>query len=197
MPMGASVGRSMMPSWSLESSSSASEHSMPFDSTPRIIPSPIVMFLPGMNVPGGENTDTIPVRAFGAPQTTCTGVPRPVSTRHTRKRSALGCGFASITRAIVKAFSRAPGSSTRSTSRPMRVSVSTISSSAAVVSRWSLSQERVNFIERQPRRSKSLERLLRQKVRPPASGYPVAGSHSASASGHRPRRRAADPACHI
>ena len=38
------------------------------------------------------------------------------------------------------------GSSTRSTSRPMRVSVSTISASEAEVSRWSLSQERVNFI---------------------------------------------------
>ena len=29
-----------------------------------------VMFLPGIKVPGGENTLMRPVRAFGAPQTT-------------------------------------------------------------------------------------------------------------------------------
>ena len=60
------------------------------------------MFLPGMKVPGGENTETMPVRAFGAPQTTCTGEPCPVSTMQTRSRSAFGCCFASITRAMMK-----------------------------------------------------------------------------------------------
>ena len=48
-------------------------------------------------VPGGEKTLFMPVRALGAPQTTCTGAPEPVSTMQTRRRSALGCCFASIT----------------------------------------------------------------------------------------------------
>ncbi len=39
----------------------------------------------------------MPVRALGAPQTTCTGSAPPVSTRQTRSRSALGCCLASIT----------------------------------------------------------------------------------------------------
>src|ERR1700743_257546 len=62
----------MMPSWSSEISSSASDTSMPRLSTPRMVPMPSVMFLPGMNVPGGENTLTRPARAFGAPTTTST-----------------------------------------------------------------------------------------------------------------------------
>src|SRR5260221_591255 len=44
----------MMPSWSSEICSSASEHSMPRLSTPRMVPMPSVMFLPGMKVPGAE-----------------------------------------------------------------------------------------------------------------------------------------------
>ena len=53
------------------------------------------MFLPGMKAPGGTNTPFMPARAFGAPHTTCTGSPVPVSTMHTRSRSAFGCCFAS------------------------------------------------------------------------------------------------------
>ncbi len=48
---------------------------MPRLSTPRMVPMPSVMFLPGMKVPGGENTLFMPVRALGAPHTTCTGSP--------------------------------------------------------------------------------------------------------------------------
>ena len=64
---------------------------MPRLSTPRIVPTPSVMSLPGMKVPGGANTPFMPVRAFGAPHTTCTGSPAPVSTMQTRSRSAFGC----------------------------------------------------------------------------------------------------------
>ena len=98
-----------------------------------------------MNVPTGENTLFIPVRALGAPHTTCTGS-SPASTMQTRRRSALGCCLASITRATTNPLYFALGSSTPSTSRPMRVSVSTISASEAEVSKWSLSQERVIFM---------------------------------------------------
>ena len=119
---------------------------MPLESTPRILPLASVIFLEGMYVPTGENTPLMPARALGAPQTTCTGAPAPVSTMHTRSRSALGCWFASTTWATMKSRSLSAGFSTCSTSRPMRVSVSTISLSEAIVSRWPLSQERVSFI---------------------------------------------------
>ena len=120
---------------------------MPRLSTPRIVPTPSVMFLPGMKAPGGAKTPFMPVRAFGAPHTTCTGSPDPVSTMQTRRRSAFGCCRASITRATLKPEKAFALSDTPSTSSPIRVSVSTISSSDASVSRWSFSQERVNFME--------------------------------------------------
>ena len=73
---------------------------MPRLSTSRILPTPSVTFLPGMKAPGGANTPFIPVRAFGAPQTTWMGSPLPISTMQTRSRSAFGCCFASTTRAM-------------------------------------------------------------------------------------------------
>ena len=122
---------------------------MPALRTPRISPTFSVMPVPGMNVPGGANTPFMPVRAFGAPQTTRT-VSLPVSTVHTRSRSAFGCCTASITRAMRNGARAAPRSSTPSSSRPMRVSVSVIWSSVASVSRCVFSQERVNFIAHTP-----------------------------------------------
>src|SRR5262245_28866444 len=119
---------------------------MPRLSTPRIFPTARVIFLPGMNAPGGTKTPFIPARALGAPHTTCTGSPSPVSTRHTRSRSALGCGSAEMTRAIENGDSWLPRSATLSTSRPTMVSLSTIAASGAPVSRCSLSQASVNFI---------------------------------------------------
>src|SRR5690606_39547182 len=86
-----------------------------------------------------------PARAFGAPQTTWIGVPVPVSTDRTRRRSASGCCSAVRILAMTNGFSAAL-SSTLSTSRPIMVRRSTISSSEASVSRCSLSQESVNFI---------------------------------------------------
>ena len=90
----------MMPSWSSEICNSNSDTSMPRLSTPRMVPTCSVMFLPGMKAPGGTNTPVMPVRAFGAPHTTWIGLPSPVSTMQTRSRSAFGCCFASVTRAI-------------------------------------------------------------------------------------------------
>src|ERR1700716_2783980 len=120
---------------------------MPRLSTPRMVPTPSVMFLPGMKVPGAENTLTRPARAFGAPQTTCTGAPpSPVSTMHTRKRSALGCCSAEITRAMVKGASAFALSSMFSTSSPIMVSLSASFSTGSSVSRCSVSQESVNFM---------------------------------------------------
>src|SRR5262245_18084404 len=89
----------------------------------------------------------MPVRALGAPHTTCTGSPVPVSTMQTRSRSALGCCSAEITRAMVKGASSFALSSTLSTSSPIMVSLSASAATDASVSRCSLSQERVTFIE--------------------------------------------------
>ena len=66
-----------------------------------MVPTSSFMFLPGMKVPGGANTLFMPVRALGAPHTTCTGSPEPVSTMHTRRRSAFGWRSAETTRATV------------------------------------------------------------------------------------------------
>src|SRR6476659_6446950 len=136
----------MMPSWSSEICSSNAETSMPRLSTPRIVPTPSVMFLPGMKAPGGTNTPVMPVRALGAPHTTCTGSPAPVSTMQTRRRSALGCCSAEITDAIVNGASSFSRSVTLSTSSPIIVSLSTMAASGCSVSRCSLSQARVNFM---------------------------------------------------
>src|SRR5215472_1978704 len=136
----------MMPSWSSDICSSNSDTSMPRLSTSRILPTPSVMFLPGMNAPTGANTPLIPVRAFGAPHTTWIGLPSPVSTMHTRSRSALGCGLASVTRAMTKGANSLALSSMRSTSRPIMVSLAAISSSERAVSRCSLSQPKVSLI---------------------------------------------------
>src|SRR5215470_14097490 len=155
LPTGASAGSSMMPSWSSEIISSASDTSMPRLSTPRMVPTPSVMFLPGMKVPGGENTPIRSARAFGAPHTTWIGLPSPVSTMHTRSRSAFGCCTAETTRAMVNGASALALSSTLSTSSPIMVSLSASADTDASVSRCSLSQERVNFIARHSSRTQA------------------------------------------
>src|SRR6201986_3094790 len=137
----------MIPSGSSESCNSAAEHNMPRLSTPRMVPTPSVMFLRGMKVPGGENTLIRPARAFGAPQTTCTGAaPSPVSTMQTRRRSAFGCCSAEITRAIVNGARAFALSSRCSTSSPIMVSLSASFSTDSSVSRCSFSQDSVNFM---------------------------------------------------
>ncbi len=69
---------------------------MPLESTSRIFVAFRVMPMPGTVMPEAANTPFMPVRAFGAPQTTCT-MPSLVSTSHTRSRSAFGCCRASFT----------------------------------------------------------------------------------------------------
>ena len=134
-----------MPSWSSEISSSRSDTSMPAETTPRTGRASSVMPVPGMKLPSGANTPIMPDLALGAPHTTST-MPLPVSTLHTFRRSALGCGFASSTRAMVKGASFLPGSSMLSTSSPMAESLSASASTGTSVSRWSLSQDSVNFM---------------------------------------------------
>ena len=74
--------------------SSRAEHSMPWLSTPRSLPSLIWNGLPSS--PGGSSAPTsaqgtlMPARALGAPQTMLSRAPCPTSTWHTRRRSAFG-----------------------------------------------------------------------------------------------------------
>ena len=63
-------------------------------------------------MPGGENTLFMPARALGAPQTTWTGSPEPVSTMQTRSRSAFGMLHGGDDMAMVKAPSAFALSST-------------------------------------------------------------------------------------
>ncbi len=149
MPTGASSGKSTMPVWSSPRPISRRDSSMPALRTPRISPTFSVVLVPGMKLPGAANTPFMPVRAFGAPHTTKT-LSSPVSTWHTRSRSAFGCCTASTTRAMRKGASAAPRSCTSSSSRPMRVSVSVICCKVASVCRCVFSQERVNFIAHTP-----------------------------------------------
>ena len=119
---------------------------MPRLSTPRMVPIFSSVPLTGITVPGAANTAFMPARALGAPQTTCTGAPLPVSTMQTRSLSALGCFSAEMTETTLNGASALALSSTRSTSSPIMVSLSTILSSGSSVSRCSFSQESVNFI---------------------------------------------------
>ena len=87
----------------------------------------------------------MPVRALGAPQTTCTGAP-PASTMQTRSRSAFGCGLASITRRDDEAFvfgGRILDALDLEADARQRIDDLR---ERRRVSRWSMSQERVNFI---------------------------------------------------
>ena len=96
VPTGVSSATSMMPACSSDRPISRSETSMPFDSTPRILVGLRCSPVPGMSVPDGAKMPFMPVRAFGAPQTTCTS-PSAVSTLQTLSLSAFGCCSAETT----------------------------------------------------------------------------------------------------
>ena len=90
-----------------------------------------------------------PARAFGAPQT-ISFMPSTVSTWQTCSRSAFGCRSAETILATVNGARAPTGSCTSSTSSPAMVMASATASTSASVSRWSFSQERVNFTPRAP-----------------------------------------------
>ena len=178
-PTGASGASSMIPVWSSPSISSRAEQSMPALSTPRILARFRTWPVPGMTTPGAANTPFMPRWTFGAPQTT-SATSLPVSTRQRLRRSALGCGRTSVTRATLNGDRSAPRVSIPSTSRPSMVSRATICSRVASVSRCSFSQGSVNFIA---------------TGRHAWSGRRAPRSRSGAASGDRPRRRSEDRGC--
>ena len=146
VPTGASSGSSIIPSCSSPSSSSRTEHIMPFDSTPRIALLRSSMPLAGPTAPGRPSTPFMPARALGAPQTTCSGSPSPVSTLSTCSLSASGCLAAVSTLATRNPASLSAGSSMPSTSWPIRLSAAAISGTEASVSRKCSSHSSENFM---------------------------------------------------
>ena len=62
---------------------------MPLLSSPRILLAFSSMSVPGMKLPVGAKMPFMPVRALGAPHTTCT-VPPPVSTLHSAQPVGVG-----------------------------------------------------------------------------------------------------------
>src|SRR4051794_18368444 len=129
-PTSASGASSSKPPWSSLSLSSRAEHSMPWLSTPRSLPSLIWNGLPSS--PGGSSAPTsavgtrMPGRALGAPQTMLRRAPCPTSTWHTRRRSALGCWTASLISPTTTLVNGGATGRRSSTSSPPMVSVSAI-----------------------------------------------------------------------
>ena len=104
-PTGASAGNSCIPSLSsgfknlLSNPSSAIEHNIPLDSTPRFML--LLIVPPGSFAPGSATITFKPFLTFGAPQTICK-TSSPTLTLHTCKWSESGCISHSKTSPIVK-----------------------------------------------------------------------------------------------
>ena len=145
VPIFGASASSIMPSWSSDRPSSAPEHIMPWLSIPRIFALPSTMPLAGITAPSCAKMPIRPARALGAPHTSFCS-PAPLFTVQICKRSASGCGSVARISATSKLAKVSDGSLSASTSSPIRVNLSTISASEAVLSRWACSQERVNFI---------------------------------------------------
>ena len=158
---------------------------MPLDSMPRILVGFSTMPFEGMVAPGGAKTPSRPVRALGAPQTTCSTFSSPsiwASTLQSFNLSASGCFTASMIFATRNTLSASAGLWTSSTSRPIMVSLRVISSREAVVSRWSFNQDRVNFMR------KALQQGSECRARKSRNGATNANQF---------RRRRANPGCRI
>src|SRR3954469_509347 len=129
--MAALWSSSSRPPWSSESFSSRAEHSMPWLSTPRSLPSLISNALPsspaGSAAPTSAVGTLMPTRALGAPQTMFSSAPCPTSTWHTRRRSAFGCCTASLISPTTTLLKGGATGRRSSTSSPPMVSVSAIS----------------------------------------------------------------------
>ena len=138
------------PDASSASPSSRAEHSMPSESTPRIVARRIVM-PPGSVAPSRASGASMPAAALGAPQTIVSGAPPPASTVHTRRRSAPGCGATATMRATTTPANAGAAASTLSTSRPPIVSASASVRVSIGGSHSARSQCSENFIARRQR----------------------------------------------
>src|SRR6476659_4884521 len=157
-----SAGSTTSPAASSDNPSSRAEHSMPCDSTPRIVVRRIV-WPPGSVAPAIAQATRMPAAAFGAPHTICSGAPVPASTVQTRRRSASGWG---ATAAIVATTTPVNGGATDATSSTSKPAIVSLSHSVAVSIGGSTSvrsQRSENFMIA-PRPFRSCELLQKPQV---------------------------------
>src|SRR5574340_617927 len=121
LPTGAAAGSSHSPWLSSASPSSFSEHSMPNDSTLRTLAC-LILKSPGSTAPMRAHGTLTPAATFAAPHTIVSGCASPTFTRHTFKRSALGCLTTSSTSATTTLLNAGATASSASTSSPAIVS---------------------------------------------------------------------------
>ena len=119
-PMGASASRIIRPLWSSDSPSSRAEHSMPCDSTPRIVVR-LMRKSPGSTAPSSAHGTRRPAATLGAPHTMLSFAPVPASTSHTVSLSAFGCFATETTWATTIPVNGGATGTDSSTSSPLIV----------------------------------------------------------------------------
>src|SRR6185312_14525102 len=144
-PTGASSGSSSRPEASASMPNSFAEQSMPNDSTPRSLAA-LIETSPGNCAPTVASGTLMPTRAFGAPQTICSGSPCPASTLHTCSRSACGCFSAATISATTTPARPSPSGVSSSTSSPAMVSACANAARSALTSTSSRNQFSENFM---------------------------------------------------
>src|SRR5690606_30398065 len=144
MPTGASAANSSRPLWSSLVFSSAAEHSMPKDSTPRSLAFLILKSSPS-SAPTMAKGTLMPGRALGAPHTTWK-VSLPLLTWQTRSLSASGCCSALRISPTTTPWKAPATGVTLSTSRPTMDSLATRASRSAAGLAQLRSHCSLNFI---------------------------------------------------
>ncbi len=96
VPGRAGESSSRIPACSTPTASSTSERIIPSLTTPRSLAA-FSLAPPGSTAPGRATATVWPAATFGAPQTIVAGPASPMSTAHTRRRSASGWGATSRT----------------------------------------------------------------------------------------------------
>ena len=139
-------GNSIIPSCLSDMVSSFSEHNIPSDCSPLILPLFKVKFKPGIKVPTYAKTPIIPTFTLWAPQTTLKCL-FPSNTIHTLSLSALGCLLTSKTSTETNSLRSFAISITEATSSPNLGKVSTTWSIPASVSRCSSNHFQVSFMK--------------------------------------------------
>ena len=119
-PSSASGGSTRMPEWSSATPSSRAEHSIPSETSPRIVARPIVTS-PGRRAPGRATGTLSPTLKLWAPHTMRRD-DTPVVTSTTSSLSALGWGMIAVTSPTTTPSMSAPGRWMASTFSPAAVS---------------------------------------------------------------------------
>ena len=145
---------SMMPSspmWGYRpagTSSSGPEHSMPMDTSPRILP--FLILPPGRCAPSSAAATRMPSRTLGAPQTIWMGSASPTSTMQMCRWSELGWSTQDTTLPTTTLSNCAPVLSTPSTAVPVMTILLAYASADTSMSTYSFSHFMGTFIAIKP-----------------------------------------------